>query len=377
MLALGDLAHYPANNIIAQVDLFNDNRALLSTLKQIAPHAKIHFINNNTDPTSHSLSTLLNQPVDASHLLKKFTTPQTKAPTDTAHKETQAPSTPQIKTLGDTDQITDLLLSNKDFIKTNLQIISQQSGIKDLDFLPITKTPNKDTIAIPVIHNDQTLGHLTHNGPNTDINLINTLTPYAPWLAHWVALENKIKNLKLMAYKDELTGAWNRRYFYKFLDNILKNAADHRFQVTVMVYDIDNFKKYNDKYGHAAGDQILTQTVKLMQSVVRKHDIVARIGGDEFAVIFWDAKTPRKQNSKHPSSVKSAAQRFQKEICSHKFPKLLQEAPGTLTISGGLASFPWDGITSEILVAKADDMAIQSKNLGKNAITFGPGAQRS
>ena len=377
LLALGDLAHHPATNIIAQVDLFENNHALLSTLKQIAPNAKIRFINNNSEPTPQSLNTLLNQPIDASDLLKKFTSPQTKAPSDNHIASQAKPAIAPPQSLGDTDQITDILSANKNLIQSSLQIITQQSNIKDLSFLPITQTPDENQIAIPVTHNNKTLGHITHNTPKTNTDILNKLAPYATWLSHWITLENKIQELKLLAYKDELTGAWNRRYFYNFLNSILKNAADHRFQVTVMVYDIDDFKKYNDKYGHAAGDQILTQTVKLMQSVVRKRDIVARIGGDEFAVIFWDAKTPRKQNSKHPSSVKTAAERFQKAICSHKFPKLLQEAPGTLTISGGLASFPWDGTTAEILVSKADDMAIQSKNLGKNAITFGPGAQRS
>ncbi|MEP0764213.1 MAG: hypothetical protein HRF48_15895, partial [Chloroflexota bacterium] len=61
---------------------------------------------------------------------------------------------------------------------------------------------------------------------------------------------------------------------------------------------------------------------------------------------------------------------------AHRFPKLLHDAPGTLTISGGLASFPWDGRTPKDLLHLADAMALQSKRQGKNAITFGPGALR-
>src|SRR4029079_13318259 len=127
------------------------------------------------------------------------------------------------------------------------------------------------------------------------------------------------------------------RYFHRFLATILERAARERFRLTLLLFDIDNFKGYNDRYGHAAGDEILRETARLMQSVVRKGDVVARIGGDEFAVIFWDAEEPRQPTSQPPQSVLGAAQRFQRAICEHRFPKLLDQAPGTLTISGGLA----------------------------------------
>jgi len=72
--------------------------------------------------------------------------------------------------------------------------------------------------------------------------------------------------------------------------------------------------------------------------------------------------------------VLDCAKRFQAAVCRHEFPKLLDEQPGTLTISGGLASYPWDGRTPTELLARADAMALRSKRQGKNAITLGPGA---
>ena len=91
-------------------------------------------------------------------------------------------------------------------------------------------------------------------------------------------------------------------------------------------------------------------------------------------MIFWDKGEPRHLGSQHPNNVIGIAKRFQKAICEHKFPKLGEEAVGRLTVSGGLAGFPWDGRTPDELLARADANAMRSKQQGKNAICFGPGA---
>jgi diguanylate cyclase (GGDEF)-like protein len=196
------------------------------------------------------------------------------------------------------------------------------------------------------------------------------LTPWAHWLARVFALHQQQQDLWFMAMRDELTGAWNRRYFQRFLKLVLDRAAADQLPVTLMIFDIDDFKRYNDRHGHGAGDDILRETVKLLQSLVRKDDVVARIGGDEFAVIYWDPHGPRRADSKPPADVIKAAERFRKAISQHRFPKLTG-APGPLTVSAGLASFPADGATPDELIARADAMAMQSKQQGKNALTFG------
>jgi len=143
-----------------------------------------------------------------------------------------------------------------------------------------------------------------------------------------------------------------------------------------MVFDIDDFKHYNDRFGHDAGDEVLRETVRLLNSVIRSGDKVCRIGGDEFAVIFADLEGPRELGSNHPESVEQIAARFQDQICQMKFPKLGLDAPGTLSVSGGLATYPWDGTTAADLLHHADQLALQSKCKGKNVITMGPGTQR-
>ena len=115
-----------------------------------------------------------------------------------------------------------------------------------------------------------------------------------------------------MAYQDDLTGAWNRRFFDTFLRRSIETAAPQRRMVTVMVFDIDDFKQYNDRYGHDAGDEILVETVRLLNSVIRVGDRVCRIGGDEFAVIFADPEGPRRSGSNHPETVEGIAHDIRK-----------------------------------------------------------------
>jgi two-component system, cell cycle response regulator len=201
------------------------------------------------------------------------------------------------------------------------------------------------------------------------------LAPHARWLGAWLALAAQQSQLRQAAFTDPLTGAWNRRYFDRFLGAAIRSAQSDRRHLTVLVFDIDDFKKYNDQFGHAAGDSILTETVRLLRSVIRPEDKVCRIGGDEFAVIFHEPDGPREPMSKPPESIHEIAQRFQRQVCGHKFPKLGEQAPGTLTISGGLATFPWDGRTAEELLARADELALRAKRAGKNTMVLGPGAE--
>lgn len=178
----------------------------------------------------------------------------------------------------------------------------------------------------------------------------------------------RMESLHRLAITDHLTGAYNRRYFYHFTDQLLHRAAKERFRVTLLLYDIDDFKRYNETYGHAAGDEILREITQLMRQVTRKHDIVARIGGDEFTVLFWDAEPPRKPDSRHPQSFQDVARRFVQALRKHEFAALGPEAKGVLSISGGLASFPWDGKTCRELLRHADGALRQAKSMGKNAI---------
>jgi diguanylate cyclase (GGDEF)-like protein len=205
----------------------------------------------------------------------------------------------------------------------------------------------------------------------------------APSAAIDTTTETRIRYLERLATEDDLTGLKNRRYIWEFSRQIIEYAKKENGRVTLLVFDIDDLKKYNDIYGHHAGDEILKQAAVLMRRSCRGHDVVGRVGGDEFAVIFWDdphqkrAATPSKSeerrsaNADHPAEAITIAKRFVKELSKAElstFGGLGPEGKGVLTISGGLASFPRDGQTIEQLFQQADKALLEAKRSGKNRI---------
>lgn len=199
-------------------------------------------------------------------------------------------------------------------------------------------------------------------------------------------LEDRHAKLTKLATTDQLTGVANRRFFEHFLAKLLEKAKVKRFPVSLFLFDIDNFKKYNDEYGHAVGDEILKETAALMRRCCRKHDLVARIGGDEFAVVFWEKEGPRQPKEGVATDVPptraeepvQVLRRFQKMIASSEWAGLGPSGRGTLTISGGLANYPWDGRSVEELNAAADKaLTFGAKKSGKNSIHLVGGESQS
>lgn len=194
--------------------------------------------------------------------------------------------------------------------------------------------------------------------------------------------DRRIRELETLVMQDDLTGLKNRRYLKNFLPMIMNKAKTDHCRITLLLFDIDDFKHYNDSYGHSVGDNVLRQTAELMCRCCRTQDVVARLGGDEFAVVFWNTGKQKAQSNTsqttdrrisqqdHPREALFMAERFRKEMSEAVFDLLGEKGKGQLTISGGLATFPDDAETPGKLFEKADQAMLEAKRSGKNRITL-------
>ena len=159
-----------------------------------------------------------------------------------------------------------------------------------------------------------------------------------------------------LALMDGLTQIYNRRYFEELLRREAERAARYPQKFSLMMIDVDDFKKYNDAYGHVEGDKVLREMAAAILCRIRSTDCVARYGGEEFAVI-----SP--QTDKEGGSVLAA--RLIDVIANKEF--VLDNSQKTkITISVGIATFGDDAKTKEDLVKRADEALYQAKKLGKN-----------
>jgi len=243
----------------------------------------------------------------------------------------------------------------------------------------LTPVPERrKLLSNPVRHAGGDVGtlHLIVSADQEESIARHALAQLAQLIGRLAALQDRHNRLQRLAITDELTGLYNARYFRHFLSLIIERARKMHFPVTLLLFDIDDFKKYNDQFGHGTGDEILRQAGALMRRCSRQHDLVARIGGDEFAVVFWDKEGPRQPRDPRPGATSrpphdplQVFERFRALIASEQFPLLGQTGKGSLTVSAGLAVFPWDAGDADVLIQEADRRLMQgAKKQGKNSI---------
>ena len=278
----------------------------------------------------------------------------------------QVKYTRETSNLGDVDLVRALMHSPSSFKEVLIDLLCQQTKWSSCLIIDDLPSAPKDAITAPLRYGHEEHGFLAASGATID-----EVSRWARWTSCWLNLARKQRQLKLLAYKDELSGAWNRRFLRTCLTKELQISRNTRRPLTVMIFDIDDFKHYNDRWGHDAGDEIIREVVKLLRTIIRKGDHVCRIGGDEFAVLFCDPAPPREPGSNHPATIEILARRFREQVANARFPKLGDEATGSLSISGGLATFPWDASDIDTLLERADQRLLKSKRLGKNSIAIG------
>ncbi len=177
-----------------------------------------------------------------------------------------------------------------------------------------------------------------------------------------LAQELKGVNLRLsdLVYIDALTGLYNHRYFQENLSNEISRAARYHSSVSLILFDIDFFKKVNDNYGHPAGDQVLVNIAQEVKKSVRPSDTVARYGGEEFAVILPETDI---------TGVKVFAARLRRSVegIITKIDK--QQIMVTISLGGTTFSPEKPDVTKDCLIKTADRGLYMSKENGRNQVT--------
>ncbi len=163
-----------------------------------------------------------------------------------------------------------------------------------------------------------------------------------------------------LAVTDDVSGFNNTRYLHRYLDRLLENPSTRPSQVSLVFFDLDNFKSLVDAHGHLLGTKALREVAQTVSHVLEPDDRLVRYGGDEFIVIL-----PRQ--GKDEALLKVA--RMQQVIYATRFLEK-EGVDAHLTASFGLASFPEDASDKRELLAEADRCLFESKSAGKNRVTI-------
>jgi two-component system chemotaxis response regulator CheY len=172
-------------------------------------------------------------------------------------------------------------------------------------------------------------------------------------------LQESLASAAELAVRDQLTGLFNRRAFDNRLADEVQRAVRYRRPLSVLMIDIDHFKKYNDQHGHPQGDVLLRELSTVFQNCVRSTDFVARLGGEEFAVILPET---------NPANAQAVAAIILERVCAHGFLYRESQPGGALTVSIGVAGND-DGLPeADRLLLTADQALYQAKGAGRNQV---------
>ena len=236
--------------------------------------------------------------------------------------------------------------------------------IKDVsnrdDYLPMTKN-TRSVMIVPMVAHKRVRGLLVAESSTVgyykerDLQLLSAVSRSAA-----LAFENSElhKKMEAMTVKDELTGAFNYRYFVQKLEEEKRRASRYQLPLSLIMVDIDWFKKLNDTYGHESGNIVLKELSRIIKKSIRDVDIFARYGGEEFAVIL--PQTPQ-----YDANI--IGERIRTNVERHTF-MIEKGEKVNLTVSVGLSSYPENGYSQEELVSLADKALYKAKGEGRNLV---------
>ena len=213
-------------------------------------------------------------------------------------------------------------------------------------------------MCVPLIIFGEKLGVLALDSARKnafDTEDIQPLESVADICAAAIQNAHNFDRMKQLAYVDGLTGIHNRRYFEMRIIEELERAGRFQGRMSLIMIDIDHFKKMNDEFGHLLGDEMLRAVSSILKQQLRKMDMVCRYGGDEFAIVVPETTG---------ESAMRVAEKLRRQVETHFFPGV----PRTVTISCGVADYPAHGVTRDEVVAAADAALYLAKQAGRNRV---------
>jgi diguanylate cyclase (GGDEF)-like protein len=192
------------------------------------------------------------------------------------------------------------------------------------------------------------------NYSDSDIDILSTISNIAS-----LALENirQYSTIEKLSYTDSMTGVFNYRYFYKRLSEEILRAKRFNRVLSLVILDIDNFKLFNDRYGHQIGDMVLKRLSKIITDTIRTIDVVSRYGGEEFCIIMPDT---------NETSCGKFIERLRKEISEFRLESGKLKDNEVITVSVGGAVYPLHASTADRIIYCADMALLKAKASGRN-----------
>lgn len=194
---------------------------------------------------------------------------------------------------------------------------------------------------------------------DVDLSLLEIISPQIAAALERAEWQERATQFQLMSITDPLTGLLNRRYLEERLTEELNRSNRYSYPMSCLMIDIDDFKKYNDRNGHQAGDVALKITAHSLKASLRSADVACRYGGEEFCVLL-------PQTSLSEAGV--IAERMRQRVTETDYPFGKAQPMGTVSISVGISSIARNIDTAESIIAAADRALYHAKAMGKNRV---------
>lgn len=245
--------------------------------------------------------------------------------------------------------------------RTPMRFDDFSAEAKDESLVPLDKGFRSVMIA-PLIFEGRSIGviFVAHSKPGLyTAETLHSFELLCSQVALAVRNAQLQEGLSALAIRDSLSGLFNHGYFQEHLGKAIIKAKYAKQPVSLLILDVDYFKKVNDNYGHPQGDALLKQLGGVIRSVVRPSDVICRYGGDEFTVTMID--TSQIQASVLAEKIRQTVEEYEFVIGSQIVH---------ITVSGGVSSFPEGCSSKKDLITKADEAMYKAKKSGRNKIKF-------